>query len=331
MKPLVLLASLLISGAARTEPGQAGGHNCAQGEDGDVIGRITVCDEYSVRKIVPSDAAGLCLFYNTALGEDSRRNFHPLGQHADDARCRSIASWNATGATRDEERMDLVVIYTPGRADSRNCTRARSHSRIVGWAFWYGSSWSPLLGIALADSHQARGLGTQAMRLLIRTAAEQQVHELRLNVLASNRRAKQMYLRLGFEVIAEGHDRDVDAPMLSMRLDLDSVRHSLFPHQQLLDVSSLHDGSSMSQSQQPHDAQHGDNHPPVVISSPHVSLVRDAGSEAGRQGVFQLRSFFLGLVPGFSYQVMLDVLLQGAPPPHNTVVHRGVCLRKSHA
>ena len=180
-------------------------------------------------------------------------------------------------------------------------------------------------------SHQARGLGTQAMRLLIRTAAEQQVHELRLNVLASNRRAKQMYLRLGFEVIAEGHDRDVDAPMLSMRLDLDSVRHSLFPHQQLLDVSSLHDGSSMSQSQQPHDAQHGDNHPPVVISSPHVSLVRDAGSEAGRQGVFQLRSFFLGLVPGFSYQVMLDVLLQGAPPPHNTVVHRGVCLRKSHA
>ncbi len=318
------MALFLTSGTACTEPGQAGGQNCAQAENGDVIARITVCDEYSVRKIAPSDAAGLCLFYNTALGEESRRNFHPLGQHADDERCRSIASRNANGAKLDEERMDLVVMYSPGHTDSRNCTRAHSHSRIVGWAFWRGSSWSPLLGIALADSHHARGLGTQVMRLLIRTAAEQQVHELRLNVLASNRRAKQMYLRLGFVVIAEGHDPDVNAPMLSMRLDLDSVRHSLFPHQQLLDVSSLHDGSTMSQSQQPHDAQHGDNHPPVVISSHNVWLVRDAGSEASRQGVFQLRSLVSGLVPGFSYQVMLEVLTQGAPTPNNSrPSHRG--------
>ena len=90
MKLLVLLALGLTSGATCTGPGQDEGQSCA--EDGDVIGRLAVCDEYSVRKIVPSDAAGLCLLYNTALGEESRRNFHPLGQRADEARCRSIAA-----------------------------------------------------------------------------------------------------------------------------------------------------------------------------------------------------------------------------------------------
>lgn len=289
MKACLLV--LLALGWTAGEVDTAKSH-CATGDAGDVIEQISVCDEYKVRKILPSDSAGLCTFYNTALGEESRRTFHPLGPHADDARCDSIAN----GGTRTEERMDLVVTWAPGHAEKHTCAIAREQSGgIVGWAFLCDSLWSPLLGIAMADAHQGRGLGKKVMRLLIRMAAEQQMHELRLNVLPDNLRAKEMYFHLGFQVIEEGDE------MISMRLDINDVRHSLFPSPQQQHVSALPDVNS--------DAMHGDYHPPTVIPIASLSLkmVPHAGAIGSRQGRIQLRGFILGLVQGFEYQVNVRV------------------------
>ena len=281
---LVLLALGWAVGAVDRE-------NCATGDAGDVIERISVCDEYKVRRIVPSDSAGLCTFYNTALGEESRRTFYPLGPHADDARCDSIAN----GGTHTEERMDLVVTWAPGHAEKHTCAIASEQSGgIVGWAFLYDSLWSPLLGIAMADAHQGRGLGKKVMRLLIRMAAEQQMHELRLKLLPNNLRAKEMYFHLGFQVIEE------DDEMISMRLDLDDVRHSLFPSPQQQHVSALPDVNS--------DAMHGDYHPQTVLRRLSLKMVPPhAGAIGSRQGRIQLRGFILGLVQGFEYQVQVHV------------------------
>ena len=53
---------------------------------------FTVIDHYKLREIRATDAAALCVFYNKALGAESKAHFQPLGQQTDDTTCMRIAS-----------------------------------------------------------------------------------------------------------------------------------------------------------------------------------------------------------------------------------------------
>ena len=182
------------------------GANADHSGNTDIIESMKVCDHYNVRPIRKTEGDALCHFYNNQLGEESKRHFQPLGNTADDSVCRTIATRGETSETNG--RLDLVITW------SRSSNEGNG-TALVGWAFWYGSNWSPLIGIAISDRHQGRGLGKKLTRLLIREAAARDVGELRLHVNHENERAIAMYIGFGFEVTQHS-----SAGVLSMRLDL---------------------------------------------------------------------------------------------------------------
>jgi len=53
-------------------------------------------------------------------------------------------------------------------------------------------------GIAVADGMRGKGIGSALLNLLERKALEQRIRKLSLEVIESNRKAKQLYERLGF-------------------------------------------------------------------------------------------------------------------------------------
>ena len=68
---------------------------------------FTVIDHYRLREIRATDAAAFCVFYNKALGAESKAHFQPLGQQTDDTTCMRIASGSAGQSY--SHRMDLVI------------------------------------------------------------------------------------------------------------------------------------------------------------------------------------------------------------------------------
>jgi RimJ/RimL family protein N-acetyltransferase len=60
--------------------------------------------------------------------------------------------------------------------------------------------------VALREAYTGRGLGTRLFERMEVWARDQQLHRLELTVLAENRRALGLYLKLGFRI--EGNKRD---------------------------------------------------------------------------------------------------------------------------
>ena len=149
---------------------------------------FTVIDHYRLREIRATDAAALCVFYNKALGAESKTHFHPLGQQTDDTTCMHITSGSAGQSY--SHRMDLIMT---------SASSANSEGRIVGWAFWTMTDCGAEIGIALADAQQGRGLEKKLMQALIHKAEEKQLDEPILHVNWDNDRAIAMYHNFGLE------------------------------------------------------------------------------------------------------------------------------------
>jgi len=214
----------------------------------------TICTTYSIRPLRADEGQALCRFYTDGLSKESRFHFHYLmsagnRDAADAQKCEEIAA--AAGARElvcagadDDEleaceddgdddaqgagvRFDLVLLPQGDGAQARKAAGA-----IYAWAFFYGdeagSMHEPMVGIAVADSLQGKGLGKKMMQALIAAArAAPMVKALHLNVLASNTRAVALYEGLGFRRLSAWHHDD--HPFLTVNDTLVRMHLSLAP------------------------------------------------------------------------------------------------------
>jgi ribosomal protein S18 acetylase RimI-like enzyme len=131
-----------------------------------------------IRLIRPADAGPLGDFFEELAVGQTAVWFHPhdLTREAADALARY-------------EGHDLYYIELDG-------------DEIVGYGMLRG--WDegfdiPSLGIAIADRHQGRGLGTLLMNFLHAAARSRGARAVRLRVAPANEVAIRMYRRLGYE------------------------------------------------------------------------------------------------------------------------------------
>lgn len=80
----------------------------------------------------------------------------------------------------------------------------RYETDVVGYFFlWELDQSVPVLGIGLADAWQGHGLGEPMLRLLIGDACAAGCSAIELTTVPTNRRALQLYLRVGFKPVDE--------------------------------------------------------------------------------------------------------------------------------
>jgi ribosomal protein S18 acetylase RimI-like enzyme len=72
--------------------------------------------------------------------------------------------------------------------------------------------------IEIHPDHQGRGIGTRLIRALL-DEAQQEGHDLVLDVLTVNRRAQALYFRLGLREVARHGDHGTKVTMRSIRHD----------------------------------------------------------------------------------------------------------------
>ncbi|MCD6365626.1 MAG: GNAT family N-acetyltransferase [Planctomycetes bacterium] len=133
-----------------------------------------------IRQVQAGDAAALAAFYNS-LGPQSIRNFRPLGEKTSAGVCAKIVKDN------DPDRcakFDLIAI---------------SEGRIVGWCFlWDIQTGAAKLGLAVADDHQHRGLGSTLMGRVMAVARRRGCERITLTVVKDNQIALRLYENHGF-------------------------------------------------------------------------------------------------------------------------------------
>ncbi|MFQ6096336.1 MAG: GNAT family N-acetyltransferase [Armatimonadota bacterium] len=141
-------------------------------------------DDVELRALRADEGRSLQRFYN-GLSRESHRLFHPLGWNACLSECERIAREAAAG-----RRFDVVAV----------CGGA-----IVGWAFLSPIDPDvPVLGIAVADDFQGRGLGARLMHTLVDEGNRRGLKGIALTVVHDNDRARSLYERFGF-CVTGGH------------------------------------------------------------------------------------------------------------------------------
>ena len=136
--------------------------------------------DFSIRKILDTDAEALADFYN-GLSEASKRTFRPLGVTTTAEACAKIIGENAPGI---EKKLDLVAV---------------ADNAIAGWGFlWNLGADSPTFGLGVADAYQGQGLGRALTDEVLRLAIERGIRRITLTVVQDNDKARLMYERRGF-------------------------------------------------------------------------------------------------------------------------------------
>ncbi|MBI4559355.1 MAG: GNAT family N-acetyltransferase [Candidatus Hydrogenedentes bacterium] len=136
----------------------------------------------TIRRIRGGDALRLQTFYN-GLSETSKRTFHPLSQETTVEVCEDLVRDNRPAS---EDKLDLLGVH---------------EEEIVGWGFLHNlKSGDPVLGLAVADAWQGRGLGSALLDALMAAARERRVPAVTLTVVRDNDVARAMYERRGFVV-----------------------------------------------------------------------------------------------------------------------------------
>lgn len=139
-------------------------------------------DEFQItfERLRVDDAEELTRFYN-ALSPSSKRMFRPLGAETTVDVCIGIANANREGAA---SKFDIV---------------AKRGAAIVGWAFlWSMDTAEPTFGLAVADEHQGRGVGSRLMDYVMAVARAEGKERVNLTVVKGNSRALGLYERRGF-------------------------------------------------------------------------------------------------------------------------------------
>lgn len=144
--------------------------------------------ELCIRPLRDTDAdADRLLSFFAGLGPESRRLFRP----------HSFTREDAVRATKDTEsgRSTRLVVVSP------------EEDRFVAYGYFSESGVTdarvPLLGIAVADSHQNQGLGRTLMQTLLEDARAQGKSGVQLTVFKENARAIHLYGALGFRIIGD--------------------------------------------------------------------------------------------------------------------------------
>lgn len=154
-----------------------------------------------IRSIADGDAAALESVYN-ALGAESKRTFHPLGDRTTVETCEAIIAENAPEAGK---KFDVVAV---------------TNGQIIGWSFlWNLSSDCPTFGLGVTDEWQGKGLGRRLMDHVLAEAARRGIPRISLTVVQDNDRARGMYERRGF-VRQESFLGDDGLPYYYMTLEL---------------------------------------------------------------------------------------------------------------
>lgn len=82
-------------------------------------------------------------------------------------------------------------------------------TRIVGWCFlWNLDTGKPTFGLGIADEYQGKGLGSELMNRMMRTARERGLNQVYLVLVKDNEVARRMYERHGFTPYDEYVEQD---------------------------------------------------------------------------------------------------------------------------
>ncbi|MBI5698829.1 GNAT family N-acetyltransferase [Candidatus Saganbacteria bacterium] len=140
---------------------------------------------YSIRSIGPGDENKLHEFRNK-LSDEAKSLFE--GHHWDFRSLRRVVASSVKG---DDLRL--------GAFDKSG--------QLVGYAFLQ-NYWAavPVLGIAILDSLQNKGLGRGLMRCLLVEAIKANKRLVRLTVIKDNARAIGLYQKYGFKIIGQTAD-----------------------------------------------------------------------------------------------------------------------------
>lgn len=132
-----------------------------------------------VRSIRTTDGRRIAAFFE-ALSVESRGFFHP---HPFDA---ATAEGIARGCGGSTPGIRLMVCVGP---------------RMVGYAFAEGDP--TMVGLAVADAWQNRGVGRALLCALHDEAAARGIQRLRLTVYKTNVRALHLYRSFGYRIVGE--------------------------------------------------------------------------------------------------------------------------------
>lgn len=142
--------------------------------------------ELFLRPLRATDTDRLLAFM-TGLSPQSRRLFRPHEFTREDAR-------HATHDAQSGRSTRLVLVEPPDEV-------------VVAYAYFsevgVGDPRYPLVGIAVTDRYQDKGLGHLLMETLIEEARSQGKAGLQLTVYKENARAIHLYAKLGFRIVGE--------------------------------------------------------------------------------------------------------------------------------
>ena len=145
--------------------------------------------EIVIRSILPSDikrAKEFADFLNSIIIEGEFLVFNTKKTTKEEKEVLKI--WNAN---QGKNSFHIIAEYKGkiiGKAEIAREKEIRSH--VAG------------LGLALADGYREIGIGTEIMKILISEAEKWNLKFLRLDVIATNKRAQGIYKKFGFREVA---------------------------------------------------------------------------------------------------------------------------------
>lgn len=164
---------------------------------------------YRIRPVGAGDGKLLYRCFQ-GFGSRTRTFFHP---HDFDRQTARLLTAEEVACSRDERRFLMLALGRKGRG----------WKKPVGYGLILRmTSEVPVLGLALIDAFQGQGLGTRLLEFLIVCVRSQGAGRVKLTVLEENGRARYLYRKMGFRIVAGGGhiDRSVNRPALTMARDL---------------------------------------------------------------------------------------------------------------
>jgi ribosomal protein S18 acetylase RimI-like enzyme len=146
-------------------------------------------ERFRVRRLTPADGPLLYEFFG-ALSERSRTTFRPH------------APW-------DRATADAVAAGTESHDEVRFLALAGDERPAAYGFLTRVQSGRPVLGLAVADDCQQKGVGQALARYVLAEARRLGVAAVRLTVDDDNPRARHVYFKLGFREVRLVHEMEI--------------------------------------------------------------------------------------------------------------------------
>jgi ribosomal protein S18 acetylase RimI-like enzyme len=146
-------------------------------------------ERFRAHRLTPADGALLHEFFD-ALSERSRSTFRPH------------APW-------DRATADAVAAGTASPGEVRFLALAAGERPAAYGFLTRLQSGRPVLGLAVADDYQQKGVGQALLRYVLAEARRLGVSVVRLTVDDENPRARHVYSKLGFREVRLVHEMEI--------------------------------------------------------------------------------------------------------------------------